>query len=51
MVGTLIRDQFLKVQDWPFGAVLAFVVVVALLVLFALQAVATRHVEGGAAHG
>ena len=30
MVGNLIRDQFLKVQDWPFGSVLAFVVVVAL---------------------
>ena len=51
MVGNLIRDQFLKVQDWPFGAVLAFVVVIALLVLFVLQAVVTRRVEGGAARG
>ena len=49
MVGNLIRDQFLKVQDWPFGAVLAFVVVVALLLLFVVQAVVTRRVEGGAA--
>lgn len=48
MVGNLIRDQFLKVQDWPFGAVLAFVVVLALLLLFLLQAVVTRRVEGGA---
>lgn len=46
MVGNLIRDQFLKVQDWPFGAVLAFVVVVALLLLFLLQAAVTRRVEG-----
>lgn len=46
MVGTLIRDQFLKVQDWPFGSVLAFVVVVALLLLFLLQAVVTRRIEG-----
>lgn len=51
MVGNLIRDQFLKVQDWPFGSVLAFVVVVALLLLFVLQAVVTRRVEGGAARG
>ena len=48
MVGNLIRDQFLKVQDWPFGAVLAFVVVLALLLLFLVQAVVTRRVEGGA---
>ena len=51
MVGNLIRDQFLKVQDWPFGAVLAFVVVVALLALFVLQAVVTRRVEGEVARG
>ena len=25
MVGNLIRDQFLKARDWPFGAVLALV--------------------------
>ncbi len=46
MVGNLIRDQFLKVQDWPFGAVLAFVVVLALLLLFMVQAAVTRRVEG-----
>jgi spermidine/putrescine transport system permease protein len=51
MVGNLIRDQFLKVQDWPFGAVLAMVVVVALLGLFVLQALVTRWVEGGTARG
>lgn len=48
MVGNLIRDQFLKVQDWPFGSVLAFVVVLALLLLFVVQAVVTRRVEGEA---
>ncbi len=46
MVGNLIRDQFLKVQDWPFGSVLAFVVVVAMVTLFAAQAAVTRRVEG-----
>lgn len=46
MVGNLIRDQFLKVQDWPFGSVLAMVVVVALVGLFVVQAMVTRRVEG-----
>lgn len=50
MVGNLIRDQFLKVQDWPFGSVLAFVVVIALFTLFLLQAVVTRRIEGGGRH-
>jgi spermidine/putrescine transport system permease protein len=51
MVGNLIRDQFLKVQDWPFGSVLAMVVVVALLALFLLQALVTRRIEGEVARG
>lgn len=51
MVGNLIRDQFLKAQDWPFGAVLALVVVAALLVLFVVQAMVTRWVEGGTSRG
>lgn len=51
MVGNLIRDQFLKAQDWPFGSVLALVVVAALLGLFVLQSVVTRWVEGGTADG
>ncbi|MEQ6901370.1 ABC transporter permease [Nocardioides sp. YIM 152588] len=46
MVGNLVRDQFLKTQDWPFGAVIAMVVVVLLLLLFGLQAWVTRRVEG-----
>ncbi|WP_148573622.1 ABC transporter permease [Nocardioides caldifontis] len=51
MVGNLIRDQFLRAQDWPFGSVLAMVVVVALLGLFLVQAVVTRRIEGPARHG
>lgn len=46
MVGNLIRDQFLKAQDWPFGAVIAMTVVVMLLLLFLLQTWVTRRVEG-----
>ena len=51
MVGNLIRDQFLKVQDWPFGSVLAMVVVVALVGLFVVQATVSRRVEGDTARG
>ena len=49
MVGNLIRDQFLKARDWPFGATLALCMVVFLVALFALQSVVSRRyaVEGG----
>jgi len=46
MVGNLIRDQFLKARDWPFGATLALVVIATLVLLFALQSWATRRVTG-----
>lgn len=47
MVGNLIRDQFLKARDWPFGATLALVLIVFLVALFALQAWATRRTQTG----
>jgi spermidine/putrescine transport system permease protein len=47
MVGNLVRDQFLKARDWPFGATLALVMVVLLLVLFALQSVVSRRLSVG----
>jgi spermidine/putrescine transport system permease protein len=43
MVGNVVRDQFLKARDWPFGSVLALVVIVLLVVLFALQAMVSRR--------
>jgi spermidine/putrescine transport system permease protein len=48
MVGNLIRDQFLKARDWPFGATLALCMVVFLVLLFALQSLVSRRyaVEG-----
>src|SRR5699024_1601227 len=46
MVGNLIRDQFLRAQDWPSGSVLAMVVVVALLGLLLVQAAVARRIEG-----
>ncbi len=48
MVGNLIRDQFLKARDWPFGAVLALSVIVLLLGLLFVQARASRRVGGRA---
>jgi spermidine/putrescine transport system permease protein len=47
MVGNLIRDQFLKARDWPFGATLAIVVIAFLVLLFVLQAWVSRRVSGG----
>jgi spermidine/putrescine transport system permease protein len=48
MVGNLIRDQFLKARDWPFGATLALCMVVFLVALFAVQSLVSRRyaVEG-----
>ncbi len=48
MVGNLIRDQFLKARDWPFGATLALCMVVFLVALFAIQSLVSRRyaVEG-----
>lgn len=51
MAGNLIRDQFLRSQDWPFGSVLAMSVVVMLVLLFLLQSWVTRRVEGVPRHG
>lgn len=45
MVGNLIRDQFLKARDWPFGSVLALAVIVCLAGLLIVQARASRRVS------
>ena len=47
MVGNVIRDQFLKARDWPFGATLGLLVIVFLVLLFVLQSWASRRVTGG----
>lgn len=51
MVGNLIRDQFLKARDWPFGAVLALAVIALMVALFALQSWASRRVSDGDSAG
>lgn len=47
MVGNLVRDQFLRARDWPFGATLALFVIVLLVLLFALQSVLGRRYSVG----
>ena len=47
MVGNLVRDQFLKARDWPFGATLALAVIILLVLLFLLQSWASRRVSTG----
>jgi hypothetical protein len=49
MVGNLIRDQFLEARNWPFGAVLALSVVGFLILLFSIQALVARRINGGGA--
>ena len=48
MVGNLIRDQFLKARDWPFGSVLALVVILFVFVLFAVQSKVEKRISSGA---
>ena len=48
MVGNLIRDQFLRARDWPFGSVLAIAVIVALMGLLVLQSWLSRRSEAPA---
>lgn len=43
MVGNLIRDQFLKTRDWPFGSVLALSVLGILAALLIAQSLVSRR--------
>ncbi|MBB2910032.1 spermidine/putrescine transport system permease protein [Streptosporangium becharense] len=43
MVGNVIRDQFLKARDWPFGATLTLALLVVLIVLLLAQAWSSRR--------
>jgi spermidine/putrescine transport system permease protein len=49
MIGNLIRDQFLVARNWPFGAVLALSMVAFLVLLFAIQAMVSRRINGSGA--
>lgn len=43
MVGNMIRDQFLKARDWPFGSTLALVVIALLVALLMVQAALAKR--------
>ncbi|MFG3441706.1 ABC transporter permease [Nonomuraea sp. NPDC047897] len=43
MVGNLIRNEFLKARDWPFGSTLAMALVAVLVLLLLAQAWAARR--------
>ncbi|MFB2585972.1 ABC transporter permease [Herbiconiux liukaitaii] len=47
LVGNLIRDQFLKARDWPFGASLALVLTISLLILLLLQSRLSKRLTEG----
>ena len=49
MVGNLIRDQFLKARDWPFGSVLALSVIGLMVGLLFVQAAVARRLGTGSA--
>ncbi|MGQ9686394.1 MAG: ABC transporter permease [Thiobacillaceae bacterium] len=42
LIGNLIKDQFLGVRDWPFGAALSVLLTLVVLALAALAALASR---------
>ena len=43
MIGNLIRDQFLKSRDWPFGSALSLMVLALLVIIVMFQASAARR--------
>lgn len=47
LLGNLIRDQFLKARDWPFGSALALVLTAVLVVLLVLQARSASRADRG----
>lgn len=47
LVGNLIRDQFLKARDWPFGSALALVLTALLVILLIAQQWASRRTALG----
>ena len=44
MIGTVIEDQFIQLFNWPFGAAVAFLLLLIVLVLMGLAGLASRQV-------
>lgn len=45
MIGNLIRDQFLKSRDWPFGSALSLMVLALLVIIVMVQSSAARRMK------
>ena len=45
MIGNLVRDQFYEARNWPFGATLALVLTIILVVLVLAQTLITRRLN------
>lgn len=48
MIGNLVYDQFLTANDWPFGAALGMILILAMIILLTVQARLTNHASGTA---
>lgn len=51
MVGNLVRDQFFEARDWPFGATLALVLTIMLVVVILVQTAVSRRLTEGSRRG
>lgn len=45
MIGNLVRDQFLKARDWPFGATFALILTIILVILISIQSRISKRVN------
>ena len=45
MIANVIERQFKKANDWPFGAALSFILIYAMFILIALQAMRRKVPE------
>ena len=45
MIGNLVRDQFLKARDWPFGATFALILTIILIILISIQSRVSKKVN------
>jgi spermidine/putrescine transport system permease protein len=51
MIGNLVRDQFFEARDWPFGATLALVLTILLVLVIVVQAAVSRRLNEGPRRG
>jgi len=51
MVGNLVRDQFFEARDWPFGATLALLLTILLVIVILVQTAVSRRLTEGPRRG